>query len=130
MNCPKCAFDNPEDHAFCIRCGWNLSQPYEQPAQPMQQTAQSPDQIRDLVLLGVGILYVVHSVFWLVITQAGLGWDVIRWLNLPFLLVNSAIPLVLAFFIRNKTFKIVAFVLGGISIVWSLISQITQLIAG
>lgn len=115
MICKNCQTENSDTSAFCNKCGNELTK--ENPA------IQNKSKYGDTVIIIISIFLMVNKLFWLLIKSSGYDyWRTFRFFDLFFNLLFAALPLLLAFIVKNKVWRIILIISGGIYALISLIN--------
>lgn len=115
MICKNCQNENRETSVFCEKCGYELNK-----GTPVQQ---GKSKYADTVIIIISIFLMLNKLFWVVLKTASFdGWRMFRSFDMFSNLLFAAIPLVLAFIVKNKVWRIILIVSGGIYALISLIN--------
>jgi hypothetical protein len=126
MLCPKCKANNSDQDQFCSQCGSPLHQP--SPAVPASSLAKK----QDVLFFIIALLFAINALYWwimpFIVTRFGIGWKIPQLLGMPLTLLMAAVPLALAFCVRNQLIKTAVLILGILNILSSTAHQIVNLI--
>lgn len=107
MICKNCQTKNSDDSVYCLKCGYELNK--DIPA------IQGNSKFTDTLIIVISIFLMLSKLFWLFIKSSGYSyWRSFRFLEIFSSPVFSAMPLLLAFIVKNKVWRIILFVSAGI----------------
>lgn len=115
MICKNCQTENSDNSGFCVNCGTRLA----------DETAGVPvkSKYADTMIIIISIFLMVNKLFWLSFKTASYdNWRVFRHFSMFSDLLFAAIPLLLAFIVKNKVWRILLIISGGIYALISLIN--------
>jgi len=115
MICKKCQHENSDTSVFCEKCGYELNK---------EITAnQGKGKYADTVIIIISIFLMLNKLFWVALRTASFdGWRMLRSLYMFSDLLFASIPLLLAFVVKNKVWRVILIVSGGIYALISLIN--------
>ena len=120
MKCKKCGIENEVNASLCVNCGSDL--------QGQLQACCGNTKYSDSVIIGIGIFLMFSKLFWMVFSKMSLeAWEKLQYISNFFGLIWAAIPLLLAFVVKNKVWKIILIVSGGLYALLSLIDIYREL---
>ena len=120
MNCKKCGTENEAMASVCVNCGSDL--------QGQHQECCGNTKYSDSVIIGIGIFLMFSKLFWMVFSKmSSEAWEKLQYISNFFGLIWAAIPLLLAFVVKNKVWKIILIVSGGLYALLSLIDVYREL---
>ncbi|HNW70634.1 MAG TPA: zinc-ribbon domain-containing protein [Bacteroidales bacterium] len=115
MICKNCQTENSDTSVFCIKCGTSLVN--GTPGMPVKS------KYADTVIIIISIFLMVNKLFWLMFKTASYdNWRMFRHFGMFSDLLFAAIPLLLAFIVKNKVWRILLIISGGIYALISLIN--------
>jgi len=115
MICKNCQTENSDTSGFCVKCGTSL----------INETSGMPAKSKyaDTMIIIISIFLMVNKLFWLTFKTASYdSWRMLRHFSMFSDLLFAAIPLLLAFIVKNKVWRILLIISGGIYALISLIN--------
>jgi hypothetical protein len=120
MICNNCNTENEAHASYCIKCGFNL--------QSSEPRASEMFKFSDIIVIMVVFFMMFSKFVWLIISFFHyLDWHTMRYFSNFLNLFWGAVPLLLAFTVKNKVWKIILIVIGGIYGLTSVIEIIREL---
>ncbi len=120
MICNHCNTENEAHASYCIKCGYSL--------QSMESGSSEKSMFSDIIVIMVVFFMIFSKLVWTVFSLLHtMDWHSIRYFSNFLNLVWAAVPLLLAFTVKNKVWKIILIVLGGLYSLMSVIEIIKQL---
>ncbi|HOY33258.1 MAG TPA: zinc ribbon domain-containing protein [Bacteroidales bacterium] len=121
MICKNCQSENVSHAEFCIKCGYKLEKDVPE--------IQGKNLYADTVIIIISIFMAINGLFWFGFRFYWLAYksrydyfSTFRYLEIFSNLMYAAIPLLLAFIVKNKVWRIILIVTGCIYAVIHLIS--------
>ncbi|MBP5337929.1 MAG: zinc ribbon domain-containing protein [Prevotella sp.] len=117
MKCPKCSHENAEGAKYCSQCGQNLADVKDWPS---------------LLLLGWCGSLIFFAAAYFVIGYVGsllnMEWQARNYAIFVISIIQSFTFLVIPFAIRKTSYKVAAFIMVLIYIVWTVVSNVSSII--
>jgi len=120
MICNQCSTENDVNASFCMKCGHNLN----------SETSVRVEKSKfpDTIIITIIFFMMASKLFWIAIAFHNPGnFQLIRYFSSFFNFIYSAVPLLLAFIVTNKVWKIVLIVLGGVYAFITIIEIVREL---
>ncbi len=115
MICKKCQHENSDTSVFCEKCGYELNKGATE--------KQGDSKYALTVIIIISIFLMLNKLFWVALRTASFdSWRMLRSLYMFSDLLFAAIPLLLAFVVKNKVWRVILIVSGGIYALISLIN--------
>lgn len=120
MICKHCQTENSDTSEYCAKCGIRLGHE--------SHDVQAKSKYADTIIIIISIFLMVNKLFWLSFKTASFeNWRMFRHFSMFSDLLFAAIPLLLAFIVKNKVWRILLIVSGGIYALISLINTFSAL---
>jgi hypothetical protein len=117
MICKNCMAENEANATLCQKCGSSLQTP--------SIAMADKSKLSDIIIIGISIFLMFSKLFWLAFSRiSSEHWKAFQPVNHIFSLVWAAIPILLAFVVKNRVWKIILLVSGGIYALLSIIDLI------
>ncbi|MEI6124490.1 MAG: hypothetical protein WCQ95_12770 [Bacteroidota bacterium] len=121
MICKKCYAENPTNASICEKCGDHLS--------TQNEIVIGRSKLSDTIIIVISIFLMFSKLFWLSVSNVrGEMWQVLQYVSSFFNLIWAAIPILLAFVVKNKVWRIILIISGGIYALLSLINIVKDLL--
>jgi hypothetical protein len=121
MICNHCNTENEAHASYCIKCGYSLQSP--------QSGTIEKSKFSDIIVIMIVFFMMFSKFVWTVFSFLHtMDWHSIRYFSNFLNLLWGAVPLLLAFTVKNKVWKIILIVMGGIYALMSVIEIIRELI--
>ena len=113
--------ENEANATLCQKCGSSLQTQTIAPA--------DKNKVADIIIIGISIFLMFTKLFWLAFSRiSGEHWKVFQSISHFYSLIWAAIPILLAFVVKNRIWKIILLVSGGIYALISIIEVIRLMI--
>ncbi|MEI6852660.1 MAG: zinc finger Ran-binding domain-containing protein [Bacteroidota bacterium] len=120
MICNHCNTENEAHASYCIKCGYNL--------QSLESGTMEKSKFSDIIVIMIVFFMMFSKFVWTVFSLIHtLDWHSIRYFSNFLNLIWGAVPLLLAFTVKNKVWKIILIVIGGIYALMSVIEIVREL---
>ena len=120
MICNHCNTENEAHASYCIKCGYNL--------QSLESGTMEKSKFSDIIVIMIVFFMMFSKFVWTVFSLIHtLDWHSIRYFSNFLNLIWAAVPLLLAFTVKNKVWKIILIVIGGIYALMSVIEIVREL---
>lgn len=121
MICNHCNTENEAHASFCIKCGYQLN--------TLQPEKSDKSKFSDIIVIMIIIFMMFSKLFWTLFSLIHtLDWRTMRYFSNFFNLIWAAVPLLLALTVRNKAWKIVLIIIGGIYALISIVEIIREIL--
>jgi hypothetical protein len=120
MICNHCNTENETHASYCIKCGYSL--------QSLESGNIEKGKFSDIIIIMVVIFMMFSKFFWSAFSLIHtFDWHSMRYFGNFVNLIWAAVPILLAFTVKNKVWKIILIVIGGIYALMSVIEVIRLL---